>query len=99
MRLDTLWIVCDPTPASEFADICWEQPVRTLHYQIVGIAMMPPRNEWQLRDYTIWTTEAEALADANARLAARDAIAAGKAEAPPDGAEDRCLDAVCEGRR
>lgn len=70
MKLEILWLVCDPTPLSEIEDIFWRQPARTLHYQIVGIAMSGG-TEWQSRHYTLWTTEAEARADAEARLAAR----------------------------
>jgi len=72
MRLEAFWIVCDPTPDSEFVDICWKQPAATLHYQIVGIHMGERRNDWRRRHYTIWTRKSEAMADASARLAARD---------------------------
>jgi hypothetical protein len=93
MKLEVLWLVCDPTPFSGMADVCWEQPVRTLHYQIVGIHMAD-RSDWQVRHYTVWTTEDEAVADAKARLAARDIVAAGRSETPPEGAEDRCSAAL-----
>ncbi len=71
MRLETVWIVSDPTPLSELGDILFEQPIRTLHRQMMGISMGGDRNEWQTRNYTLWTDEAEARADAEARLAAR----------------------------
>lgn len=71
MKLDTIWLVCDPTADSEMCDICWEQKISSLHYQIFGAAQASGRNDWQARNHTAYTTQTEAWADATARLAAR----------------------------
>lgn len=72
MKINSMWIVNDPTDVSELEDILFEQPSRTLHHQILGISMAGNRNEWQTRNFTIWTTEDEARADAVERMARRD---------------------------
>lgn len=70
MKLESVWIVSDPTLVSVLEDILFEQPIATLHHQIVGISMGGNRNEWQTRHFTVYTEEAEARADALSRMAA-----------------------------
>jgi hypothetical protein len=65
MKLESLWIVCDPTLDSIPADYCFEITVADLGDYIVGGG---PR-AWNERHSAVYTTEAEATADAERRLA------------------------------
>jgi len=72
MRLDfsTLWMVLDPSPTSELCDIMWcPGSFQTLEMAIVGGS---PADRYCKRNPTIYTDAAEALSDAEARIAARD---------------------------
>jgi hypothetical protein len=69
MRIEKLWVVCDATPDSELADICFETDLAGLHAQFQGglsMAMHP----------TLFTERAEAETEAQGRLLAMRAARA-----------------------
>jgi hypothetical protein len=67
VRLDAIWLVRDPSPLSTLEDICWEQKVDRLADYIFGSGP----GVWRQEQTTIYTTRAEAEADAVTRLANR----------------------------
>lgn len=67
MKLEALWIVRDPSPHSDVADICFSMPVPRLGDYVLGC----PRGAWRGERHTVYTDEGEARADAEARLRAR----------------------------
>jgi len=71
MKIDRLWIVRDPSPVSTLIDIVFEtSPARLANY----IRGCQP-SEWVIENHAMYTDEAEAMADARARLAARAELA------------------------
>lgn len=74
MRIDfeTLWVVLDPTPNSELCDILWRPGgFYTFESALMG-ARMVPGGAHSARNPVLYTDEAEARADAEQRIAARD---------------------------
>ncbi len=63
---DTLWVVLDPTPASELADICFAATLRDLEQQFRGGLSCD-------RSLTLFTDHREAEAEAAVRMVARRA--------------------------
>src|SRR5262245_1000367 len=64
MRLDTddpIWVVTDPTPRSELADICYQSSLAKLRLQFLGGLTAEERP-------TLHTDQAEAERDARSRL-------------------------------
>ena len=64
---DQVWAVIDPTPLSTLLDIVWQTTIAGLAKQAVASLY------FERRRLTIYTEYEEALADARARLAMRDA--------------------------
>ncbi|MGK3995053.1 hypothetical protein [Sorangium sp. So ce1024] len=72
MKLETMWCVIDPMPMSELADVLFEATPERLAHIITGMSMV--RSRAHLVDsLSVYTTHEEARADAEARLAKRDA--------------------------
>lgn len=65
MKLDTVWLVRDPSPISVIEDICWEQEVRRLGCYVWGSG----QGVWEAERTTMYSDREEAMADAKARLA------------------------------
>lgn len=71
MRINRLWLVRDPSPVSVLADIVFEtDPIKIANY-IRGC--LPA--QWVIENHAMYTDEGEAMADARARLAARQPCA------------------------
>ena len=73
MKLDMnslFWVVVDTTCVSEVADVCFSSNLERLGYYIVGGHVVDER--WHVRNPSLYTDEAEARKDAEARLEARD---------------------------
>ena len=68
MKLTTIFIVRDPGPLSEIEDICYEVAVSHLDDYIIGGGT----GTWRHENTVVYTTAAEALADASTRLIARN---------------------------
>lgn len=72
MKIERMWVVNDPGPHSAIADICFLASPRNLLLGIVG-ASVQGKERLALREaMSLYTTEEEARADAEARLAKRD---------------------------
>lgn len=69
MKLSTVWIVRDPGPRSTLADVCFSKPVERLGMYAVGAGALT----WADEHHALYTTAAEAEADALERLAKRNA--------------------------
>ena len=70
MKLETLWIVCDPcirdgAVTSELGDVCFEFETHRLENYIRGGA----RGDWEGRSHTLYVDKDAAHADALLRLA------------------------------
>jgi hypothetical protein len=77
MKIETMWCVDDPGPISELADICFEADPKKLVHVISGtLASGSAEYMRRMEALAIYTEEAEARADAERRLAERDAVAA-----------------------
>jgi hypothetical protein len=73
MKLSTVWCVTDPGPRSEIGEVLWlATPEKIINCAIGCFAAGEAPLNGMLRGLTIYTTEAEARADAEARLAKRD---------------------------
>jgi hypothetical protein len=66
VKLDTVWLVRDPSPISVIEDICWGQEVRRLERYVWGSG----QGVWEAERTTMYSDREEAMADAKARLAA-----------------------------
>jgi hypothetical protein len=71
VKLETVWVVTDPGPLSEFGDICFESTPVKLCYWATGASLVLSYAE-RITTVALYTIEAEARADAEARLRARD---------------------------
>lgn len=73
MKLEfPLWLVLDPGPTSELADVRWQaRDFTDLENAIIG-THIAGRPGYQTRSPALYTDEAEATRDAQARLDARD---------------------------
>ena len=70
MKIDRLWVVTDPTPNSVIEDILFDtSPVRFPYY-VIGTGA----DRWRAENTTLYTEEAEARADAEARLRNRQSV-------------------------
>jgi hypothetical protein len=69
VKLETVWCVTDPSPVSEMGDVLWNATPSDLRFAIIGDHIGRGRSFCGL---TLYTTEGEARADAEARLRARD---------------------------
>jgi hypothetical protein len=68
MKLETIWVVIDPTPRSTLDEIFFEEEVCRLGDYIIGSGP----GTW-LREHTsLYTTREEALKDAQGRIRKRD---------------------------
>lgn len=77
MKIESMWCVEDPGPVSEMADICYEATVSDIVKSVRGSACAGDTHGLRrLEALSIYTDESEARADAEQRLAARDARAA-----------------------
>jgi hypothetical protein len=73
VKIDRVWVVNDPGPRSVIADICFLASPRDLLLGIVG-AFIQGKERLALREaMSLYTTEEEAHADAEARLLKRGA--------------------------
>ena len=70
MKLTTVWLVRDPSEDSVIEDVLWETSMLGLFYNARG--SLP--GDWTLKHTEVYTTEAEARADAGNRLMLRDAM-------------------------
>jgi hypothetical protein len=70
VKLETVWTVTDPLATSELGDVCWECTPQDLAYAIIGDHVGSGRS---FAGLTLYTTEAEARADAEERLRKLDA--------------------------
>lgn len=67
MKIETLYLVTDPTLGSTFADVCWEcTPEKLCNWAVGGL--QAGETFRKLRG-AVYTSRAEAEADALARLA------------------------------
>jgi hypothetical protein len=66
-ELKVVWIVRDPSPVSEFDEIVFEHPVSRLHTLIAGTGV----RTWEEEHTKLYTDEASAKRDAQARWANR----------------------------
>ena len=64
MNIRRLWVVRDPSPVSELGDIMYEVTVARLPEYVIGTGA----ERWRAEHTTFYTDEAEARADAEARL-------------------------------
>jgi len=64
MRLAVLWIVRDPSPHSELADVVFEMNVRQLGDYVVGAGP----GTWQREEHTVYTQKDEAVQEGMRRL-------------------------------
>ena len=67
-----LWIVTDPTPVSVIEDVLHPCTLPQLENIMLGTAMRCGRQRMSDANLTIYTDEAEAREDAEARLNAHD---------------------------
>ena len=80
MKATEFWIACDPRPTSEMADVCFRAATRIDHKEGVRLDLVligAERNAMLNERWTFYcgdSAEAEARADAQVRLAARDAV-------------------------
>ena len=65
MKLESVWIVRDPTKHSTVEHCLFEQPLERIDRYVMG----SPLNSWCGERHTVYTTHEEALVDATARLA------------------------------
>jgi hypothetical protein len=64
VKLTTLWIVRDPSPHSELADIVFQMDVRGLGTYVLGC----PPGAWLREQHALFTEKDEAVADGVQRL-------------------------------
>lgn len=76
-NIAALWMVVNPTEASELCDVYWHQELAHLELQILGMG----REAWEKSNALFYAEEASAKADAVARIAARDAASHVRAKA------------------
>jgi len=69
MKLDKIWVVRDPEAVAGLSDIFFET---TLDRFITLYLRGAPDGAWAAERHAVYTTRREALADATARLLARD---------------------------
>ena len=69
MRLDSVYLVTDPTPNSTLADIVYETTAARLDLYVLGGGP----GVWEREHHTMYATAAEANVDARARMAGREA--------------------------
>ena len=67
-----IWIVTDPTPVSVIEDVLHPCTLPELENIILGAAMRCARQRMSDANLTIYTSAADAEADAQSRMAARD---------------------------
>jgi len=67
-----IWIVADPTPVSAIEDVLHPCTLPQLENIMIGTAMRCGKQRMSDANLTIYTNEAEARKDAEARMAARD---------------------------
>ena len=74
MKLEKIWMVTDPTPVSELADVLWETDVIDLMHWVIGSMAFHncPTCRKGIETLTLYTEEAEAREDAESRLQKRD---------------------------
>lgn len=67
VKLTTVWIVRDPGPLSELADVVGPCKVR----EFAALAIGTGHERWRQENTTLYTEEGEAVADASERIARR----------------------------
>ena len=73
MKLEKIWMVTDPTPVSELADVLWETDVIDLMHWVIGsMAFHNCTCRKGIETPTLYTEEAEAREDAESRLQKRE---------------------------
>lgn len=65
MKLETIWVVRDPSATSTLTDICFEVRSDRLYRYAIGCTL----REWEREHHTMYTTADEARVDARHRLA------------------------------
>lgn len=67
MKLNSFWVVCNPSPLSEIGDICWESNVADYSMFVLGTQNMG--KSIRQEGVAFYTKKSEAVADAQDRLA------------------------------
>lgn len=83
MKLSKIWVVIDPSPVSEMLDVLFETTVAELPLYVIGTGAA----QWRKENTTLYTEEAEARRDAEARMAKEKKPASPYRRSPADRVE------------